>query len=90
MEKEDLQKDMAIFISKTCKNTKRFFGWDDEMDKYKGTIQVIDSFNKRSNGHCCVRCYDTEGYNWSNKDFELLPKSPKPKSIRFDTKDLHL
>jgi hypothetical protein len=90
MEKEDLQKDMAIFISKGCEYTKRFFGWDDEMDKYKGTIQVINSFNKRSNGRCCISCYDTGGYNWSIKDLKLLPKSPKPKSTHFDTKDLHL
>lgn len=90
MEKKDLRTDMAIFISKECIYTKKFFGWNEEMDKYKGTIQVIDSFSNHSNNHNCANCYHTEGYNWSIRDLELLPKSPKPKSIHFDTKDLQL
>ncbi len=90
MEKRNLRKDMAIFISRKCKYTDKYFGWNDEMDKYEGTIQVIKSFGERNIGNYYITCYDTETYTWSIKDIELLPKCPKPKSIHFDVKDLHL
>jgi len=90
MEKKDLQTDMAIYISKNCKYTRDFFGWNKEMDKYKGSIQIIDSFNIHSNDYCFVECYDTKSYKWSIRDLEFLPKSPKPKLIHFDPKELIL
>jgi hypothetical protein len=89
MEKKDLQKDMAVFLSNECEYTERFFGWNEEMDKYKGTIQIIDSFSTHSNNHCRVGFYNT-GFNWSVRDLKFIPKSPKPKSIRFDEKELCL
>lgn len=89
MEKKDLQKDMAVFLSKECIYTKEFFGWHENMNQYKGTIQVIDSFSTNSNDRCRVGFHDM-GFNWSVKDLKLLPKSSKPKSIHFDVKELVL
>jgi hypothetical protein len=90
MEKEHLFKGMKIMLSQDCSHTKEHFGWNEDMDKYKGTIQKIRTIDKYNDYR--IRCYDNT-YNWSFKD--LLPIETNPvkenlKPVHFDPKDLVL
>lgn len=91
MKKEHLFKGMKIMLSQDCNHTKQHLGWNENMDKYKGTIQkikIIDYWN----GQCRIKCQNNE-YDWSIKD--LLPIKTNPveknlKTIHFNPKDLVL
>jgi len=64
MEKEQLHIGMKILLSLDCTYTKDYFGWNENMDKYQGIVQKIESITRN---RIRIRCYGT-GYNWSIKD----------------------
>ena len=88
MDLTDVRKNMYVSVSELCTHTKRDFGWNEHMDKYKGTIQRIKNTHRSVVRFDCI-----EGFNWSAKD--LMPAAAsisekQPISFLFDANNLDL
>jgi len=88
MDLSDVKENMYVSVSELCKHTKRDFGWNEHMDKYKGTVQRVKNILRTA-----IRFDCKESYNWSAKD--LMPATAaisekQSASFLFDANNLDL
>ena len=69
----------TVKISKTCPNTKQYYGWLSNMDKYLGTEQFIEKVNTVS--------ITIKKYLWHPDDLTKVIKK-KTKDQFFDSKKI--
>jgi len=88
MKLSEAKEGMDVVVSVDCKYTKKDFGWNGDMDKYKRTTQKVKGLSHSGNS---IRLVSMDNYNWSAKDLRIasIPEK-KSQPFLFDVERLDL
>lgn len=67
MKIKEIKEGMKVYIPTNCTNTKSIQGWNTIMDKYQGTIQMVESIET----HTIKPYVRIQGWGWDPKDLKI-------------------